>query len=978
MDIQYDYKPEFSRFHDFMKCRVREILLVSTPYDAFVLEEDGRLSEKILSEYVDLNLQFVPRIRRVSSCEVAFLELEQRNYDLVITMSHLSDMMPLDFGRKIKEMYSNMPVVMLTYGRVEDEVLETVRKTRNIDRIFYWNGDSKILLAIIKHIEDIKNLESDIQQGAQIILTIEDSPRFYSKLLPIMYTEIVKQTQYLLTHAVNDYHRLLRMRARPKILLADNYEDALMIMKKYEKNILAVVSDVRFPKKSKLDELAGFSLVKKMRERVSDLPCLLQSREDENADRANEMKVNFINKNSSNYVHELRIFIVENCGFGSFRFRLPDFTIIAEAQDVGEFEATIRTLPEESMIYHASNNHFSRWFRARSEFEIADELRKKNASSYPESEELRSAILDIVDRHYSKYQKGVIVDFGNSETLAKNSFSKIGVGSLGGKGRGVAFFRSLLFKSNMAKKYPEVKILTPTSFAICSDVFETFIEDNDLEDVAHIQYSETDICARFLAADLPESLMHNLREFLSYEKKPLAVRSSSILEDSQVIPFAGIYKTYMLPNNSESEAVRLRQLMNAIKLIYASVFHDSAKSYAKNAFLRIEEERMAILIQHLVGERHNDIFYPVVSGVAQSYNFYPYAQMKPEEGTVSLALGFGKSIVEGEKVHTFSPKRPKMNLPYSPDELLKNSQLSFYALSLENSEVEIGNNENLTYKKYDLSRAEEDKTLNFVASTYSAENRAIYDSMQYNGARIITFAQILKYDQFPLVNIINDFFKLGRQSFGTEVEIEFAVNITPKGNVEIYFLQIRPLVMGREFVKVDLNRYKKSEIICTSRHCIGNGIHDKIHDIVYIDPDHFNIRDSRTMAKQIGELNKELETEGRRFILLTFGRLGTSDPWLGIPTNWSQMSQAEVVVEIERDGLRVEPSQGSHFYHNLTTLKMGYFHVKCDYDDEEYVNWDKLVKRKTLKELGCVKLFRSRKPLIVKIDGRVGSGVIRF
>lgn len=978
-NITNEYIPQFSRFHDLMKFRVREILLVSTPYDAFVLEEDGRLSEQIFFEYLDLNLQFVPRIKRVSSAEEAFAALKKRMFDLVITMQHISDMNSIEFGRRIKEAYRKKPVVMLAYDTISNELVEEIRKTKSIDRVFFWSGDSKIFLAIIKYVEDRYNMEEDSKLGVQGILVVDDTPWYYSQFLPIIYTEIMKQTRYLISHAVNELHRHLRMRARPKILLAETYEEAMDIINRYRNNLLGIISDVGFPKDGKQNKYAGFELTSMVREEIKDLPILLQSGEPANAEKARELNVGFLSKSSPKLLLELRNFILNNFGFGDFVFKYPDGTVISRASDISDFERIVRDLPEESLCYHSSNNHFSRWFKARTEFEIADELRNIRNSDFKETSELREVILACLERYYLRYQKGVILDFGLSKMDIENSFNRLGNGSLGGKGRGIAFFNTLLSNSDIQSKYTDIRIKTPRSFVICSGIFEEFMENNNLQEMAVNSTDEEEIARIFLSAKFPEKIENNLRRLIEIANYPLAVRSSSILEDSHILPFAGIYKTYILPNNHPDPAIRLKQLVDAVKLVYASVFCQSPKQYAQNADLRIEEEKMAILIQALVGEQHGDIFYPTFSGVAQSYNFYPISYMKPEQGVVSLALGFGKKVVEGEQVYRFSPAYPKMPPPYaSPAEFLKRSQQSFYALDLNLSSEQLTTDDGCTYKEFDLKRAETDGVLQYVASTYSPEDDVINDSLMAKGPRVVTFAPVLKYRLIPLADVLKDLLQLNKSAFGSDVEIEFAVNIPSdrSSKAEFYMLQVRPLVVGKEKEEVKIDMDAGGNFVCASNHTIGNGVYQDIYDIIYVDRSKFEITKTGEIASEIDVFNKQLYNEKRKCIIIGFGRMGTSDPYLGIPLSWSQMSQAKVVVEADLDNLVVEPSLGSHFHHNLTSLKMGYMHIGVKNGKSEYVDWEWLDKTPVYSQTEHVRLIRSDKPFQVKIDGKRRIGVI--
>lgn len=974
-----EFDPKFTRFHDLMKFRVREILLVSTPYDSFVLEEDGHLSDKIFSEYLDLNLQFVPRIAHAASAEEAFEALRTRTYDLVITMPRISDMDSLKFSRMVREAYPEKPLVMLTYEALDEEMLSEIRESKSIDRVFVWSGNSQILLAIIKYVEDRGNVEEDSQQGVQVILVVDDSPNYFSQFLPLIYTEIMKQTRYLISHAVNDLHRLLRMRARPKILLAESYEEACEIIDKYQNNLLGIISDIRFQKDGAVYPSAGLELAARVRDSNPGIPILLQSEETNNFIKAEELGMSFLDKNSPNLLRELRSYILDSYSFGEFMFKTSAGEMLYKTSDMSGFERVIKMLPDDSLSYHARRHDFSRWFRARTEFEVADELQQRETDAPDHIEKFREFMIDCLDRVFRSYQKGVIIDFGFSRMNFENSFVRLGGGSLGGKARGVAFFRSLIVNSDIQKKYPDVKLKIPTSFVICSEVFEEFMHDNDLQEMAVSSTNEDEIAQRFLEAHLPAAIADNLRILIEEVDYPMAVRSSSILEDSQVLPFAGIFKTYILPNCDRDIEIRLKQLMDAVKLIYASAFYQSPKGYAKNSDVRIEEGSMSVLIQQLVGERHGDIFYPVISGVAQTYNYYPYSYMKPEQGIVSLAIGFGKAIVDGGQVYTFSPAYPKLNPPFSTtSELMKNTQTSIYALDLNVSSSQLTKDDECTYRKITLKRAEEDQTLQLVASTYSPENDAVMDTFAVPGPRVVTFAPILKYNKFPIVDIVKDLFDLAKKSFGTDAEIEFAVNIPVDQSKppEFYFLQIRPMVAGREAREVGIEAYREENVICTSGHIIGNGIYKNIHDIIYLDPETFDIAKSNQIASEIGELNERLVKEGRRCILMGFGRIGTSDPWLGIPLAWWQMSQTKVVVEADMEHLSVEPSLGSHFYHNLTSLRMGYFHIGKKTGSGDFIHWDNLKRAAVVARTEHVKLVRFEKPLIIKIDGQSNKGVI--
>lgn len=978
MEKYTEAKSCISGADDLFKFRVTEIMLISTEYDAYVLEEDGQLAEKIYHQFSDLSLPYIPRIHWVASSEEAFETLRTIPIHLVISMSRANDMSSFDFERSIHEAYPEIPIVMLSYERLTPEVIGRIRENTCINRVFHWSGDNKVLLAIIKYVEDQQNFATDSKLGVQAILLVEDSPVYYSQILPIIYTEILTQTRYLVLHAMNVKHGLLRVRLRPKILLAETYEEAIKIIESYRYNLLGIISDVRFPKGGCLKKTAGFELAQQVKEMISDLPFLLQSEDEENEKVALARKIDFLSKTSPSLLHNLRSYILESYGFGPFVFKYPDGRIIGEANDITTLERIIRDLPEESLQYHAANNDFSRWFRARAEFEVAEKLRFLDAAKIESVSDIRNYILGVLNDYFKKYQTGTILSFeGLAKKDMENAFIKLGKGSLGGKARGVAFMNAMISKAHMADKYEDMKVKVPRSFVIGSEVFEKFIEQNDLYSFISHGPSEAEIAKKFVESELPEEINDNLRVLTLYIKCPLAVRSSSILEDSRILPFAGIYKTYVVPNSNDNNEVCFKQLSDAVKLVYASVFYEAPVRYAQNADIRIEEEKMAVLIQELVGEYYGEHFYPAISGVAQSYNFYPYYPMKPEDGTVSLALGFGKMIVEGERSFRFSPAYPKLNpLVSSPQEQMSKAQNLFYSVNLKKTaNLTLQADEDYVYEKMTVSQAYKDGALEYTGSTYSAENDCIYDNVNHTGLKVLTFAPILKYGRLPLTQIIQDLMHMGKKAFGSDVEIEFAVNIPKDKNkpTEFNFLQIRPIVVGREAHQVNLE--ETTDTWCFSQRTIGNGYYDDIKDIIYVDPEKFDLKESMQIAREIGTLNKMLAQEGRRCILIGFGRIGTSDRWLGIPLTWEQMSQSLIIVEVERRELRPEPSLGSHFFHNLTATGMGYFHVPFT-GEHGTIDWQWLVSQPVLQQTKYVKLIRKEEPFKVKIDGRNFQGVI--
>jgi len=957
-DIRIEFEPQFSGFHDLMKYRVREILLVSSLYDAFVLEEDGRLAERIFSEYIDLNLHFIPRITKVSTAEEALDALRKHSFDLVITMAKISDMNPVEFGKKVKELDPEKIVVLLTYDVIDPLLLKMIRIVKSIDKVFYWSGESKILLSIIKFVEDLKNAPEDVQAGVQVILVIEDSPKYYSMFLPLIYMEIMTHTRHLISDGVNDLHRMLRMRARPKILLAETFEEGMEIYQKYKQNLLGIISDVRFPNLGKLDDRAGFKLAEKVKKEVPDLPVLLQSSNEKTAEKAHRRGATFLNKNSENLLHELRSFILSNLGFGDFVFRYLDGREWGRARNLPEMAEMIKRVPGEILEFHARRNHISIWLRARTEFELADELRPKQVSDFENIDGLRNYIYNTLQNLLKRMQIGVIKDFESSQLFIDNTFVRLGGGSLGGKGRGIAFINALLANASQLKKYRNVEIKTPLTFVIGSEVFEEFMEMNQLQEFAISTMDDDAIARKFLKSELPPRIVNALTTLLEKVSFPLAVRSSSILEDSQLLPFAGLYRTYMLPNNHPDKKIRLRQLMDAVKLVYASAFYRAPKEYVKNTGFRIEEEKMAVVVQQVAGNRYGDRFYPVISGVAQSYNFYPISHMEPQDGIVHLAYGLGKFIVDGEQIYRFSPAYPQMNLPYSSAiEFVNNSQNKFYVLDLSRPDIEATREENFSLKKLDISEGEKDSTLFFVGSSYSPQDETIQDTLAIKGPRVITFANILKYGIFPLADIVKELINLGKLSFGAHVEIEFAINLyRDKTRVpEFFLLQIRPMITGEENLEVEVNESDAEHSFCFSRKAIGNGVFKDIRDVLYVDPQNFDISQSLQIAREIEEFNQQFETEKRNYILIGFGRWGTADPWLGIPVDWHQISRAKVVIESNLGRFKVDPSLGSHFFHNLVSMRLGYF---------------------SKKKTRFVKHLRFAKPVIVKIDGKLSLGAI--
>ena len=967
----------FSGFHDLMRYRVREILLVSTVYDAWVLEQDHNLSERLFNEYVQLDLRFVPRITRVNSGAEALIKLRKRSYNLVLCLTRLPDMEPLEFRAKVKEISSRRPVVFLTYDALDNSLQDALRGSR-LDRVFYWFRDVNVLTSIVKNVEDYRNATADAQQGVQVILLVEDSPRYYSLFLPLIYTELLSQTRRLISSGINDFQRLQRMRARPKIILAETLQQARGFLRKFGGNIIGVISDVRYPAGNSLDAEAGFTLAAEVRAQLPDVPVLLQSSALRHEERASQLGYGFLHKGSPRLASDLRSFILEHFGFGDFVFRQPDGTEVGRAQDLYEMHDVLAQVPDESLLYHASRNHFSTWLRARSEFELAEKLRPMRVKDFAGPEAVRAMILDAVGRLTRSADDGEVRDFAPDRMRAEANFDKLGSGSLGGKGRGLAFMNSLLAHNRFDSRFPKVRITIPNTFVLCTDVFEDFIRDNDLHAWALDASDDAAISRRFQACRLPEHIANDLRALLTRASYPLAVRSSSLLEDNQTLPFAGIYKTYMLPNNHPDLELRFEQLCTAIKQVYASIFFRAPREYIKNTGYRLDEERMAVIIQELAGRTHGTRHYPSFSGVARSYNYYPFGEMTSEEGTCSLAVGLGKTIVENQPVYHFCPAHPRANPPWATnEEYLHNTQTRFYALDISRPDLGVMPEEDFSLLHLDLAQAEEDGVLQHLASTWSPQDQAIRDYLMPTGPRIVRFAQILKHESIPLPEILRDILGAGQQAFGAPIEIEFAVDLKP-GDPEMArfsFLQIRPMVVSERHCKIDLDKLDPGELICASVQAMGNGRYEDLHDIIYLRPDRFDVLRTRQMAMELEQLNRQLAEQGRTYILLGFGRWATSDPLLGVPVSFDQVSQARVFVEADRSNLWVEPSQGSHFFQNMLALRIGYLFVKGSRKGN-IIDWDWLDEQPAETSTSYLRHLRFDEPLVVDIDGRTSLGII--
>lgn len=963
----------FNAFAHLMPFRVQEILLVASLYDAFNLEEGGRLTELLLLEYRELNLSFAPRITNVTSGREALDLIASRRFDLVLTMARVGDYEAAALAGRLKDARPDLPVYALALNPREVQQVTAQVGAERIDRLFMWTGDVRLLLAMIKSCEDQRNLSHDTRYGdVRLILLVEDSVRFASLYLPLLYTELVRQTQAVMEDGINLSHRLLRMRARPKILLATTFEEAWGLFRRYQGHLLGVICDGRFPRGDVPADDAGLDLLAQVKRADPHLPVVLQSTDERLRAAAYAIEAGFIHKDSRHLLAELRAFMADHFGFGDFVFRLPDGREVARAHDLRELVRQIAEVPEASVVHHAANDHFSTWLRARTEFALAAMIRPRKVGEFASGAELRRYLHDTLDRFCTESQRGIVADFSRRRFDERSGFVRIGSGSLGGKGRGLAFVNAILHRHDVTERFPGTVVRVPPTAVLATDVFEEMLATEGLRERVSADLDDAAVAREFLAHDLPRGVRGDLAAFLHEVRYPIAVRSSSLLEDSQAQPFAGVYATYMLPNNAPDPETRLAHLVDAVKLVYASAFKRGAKAYLAATGSRVEEERMAAVIQQVVGRRHEDVFYPDFAGVAHSTNFYPAAGMDPTEGVVCAALGLGRVVVEGGNVLRFNPKQPT-RLPQfgTIEDWLKGSQRVFEAIDLTRTAAP-RDGEDFDLVALDLAAAERHGTLDAIGSVYSVADRQISDGLGRQGSRLVSFAHVLKADVFPLAAIMTTLLDLARASMSVPVEIEWAVALSPAPAREPHqfgFLQIRPLAPAGGGVHLEREALDDARALIATEVALGNGRHRDVGDVVYVPPARFDRSRTRAIVDEVAAMNRQLLQENRPYLLLGPGRWGSSDPWLGVPVRWDQISGARVIVETDLPDFRVTPSEGSHFFHNLTSFHVGYLTVnhggpstRCDWSwlDAQPAAWEGTYLR-------CVHL---PSPLEIVIDGR--------
>ena len=965
-------------FANLMNKRIYNVLLIATKYDAFMLEDDGRVDEQIFNEYTSLSLRYPPRFTQVTTEEEALAELKDRNFELIICMPNMDNRDIFAAATEIKIHYPNIPIVVLTPFSKEVSKRIANEDLSAIDYVFSWLGNAELLLAIIKLIEDKMNAPDDTASvGVQIILLVEDSIRFYSSALPHLYKFVLEQSQMFAKEALNDHQRTLRMRGRPKIKLARTYEEAVRIFNQYRDNMLGIISDMSFMHDGVKDPYAGYKFGQYVRKTGLIIPFVLESSEATNKVYAKELGASFIDKNSKSYPQDLRKKIMQRFGFGDFVILNPQTKEeIMRIKDLKDLQKKVFQIPDDSLVYHLSRNHFSRFFYSRAMFPPAEVLKRVDVSDYKDMDEARQLIFDLIVQYRRMKNSGVVAVYQKERFDEYSNFARIGDGSLGGKGRGLAFIGA------MVKRYPDLEhehfaVTIPKTVVICTDIFDEFMDTNELYPVALSDADDETILKYFLRASLPARLIEDLMAFFDVVKSPIAVRSSSLLEDSHYQPFAGIYSTYMIPK-LEDKYDMLRTLSDAIKAVNASVFYRDSKAYMTATSNLIDQEKMAIVLQEVVGNRYNDRFYPTISGVARSLNFYPIGNEKAEDGIANIALGLGKYIVDGGQTLRFSPRHPHNILQMSTmDFALRETQTRYYALDLKNLTEQFSVDDSFNLLRLNLKDADADGSLKFIVSTYDPYDQIIRDGYYPGGRKILSFVNILQHDVFPLAETLDQILHVGQDEMGRPIEIEFAVNIDPENpeRATFYLLQVRPIVDNKEVMEEDLTQVEQADTILSSTSVLGHGIVTDVQDIIYVKTGAFSSSNNQLIASEIEKMNRQFTEGEKNYVLVGPGRWGSSDSWLGIPVKWPHISNARVIVECGLENYRVDPSQGTHFFQNLTSFGVGYFTInpfKGDgWFDEEYLN-----SLPAVEETEYLRHVHLDAPIVIKMDGKKSLGVV--
>ena len=966
-----------------MQRRIFNVLLVATPYDAFMLEEDGRLEEQIYFEYTSLNLSSPPRFTQVSDYEEAFEELSQKRYDLVIAMPGVDISETFVSARKVKELYPDVAYVVLTpFSR---EVSRRLAKEdfTGVDFVFSWLGNVDLLVAIIKLLEDYLNVENDVNQvGVQLIMLVEDSVRFYSSILPTLYKFLLQQSRDFSTEALNEHEQMLRMRGRPKVMLARNYEEAMQIYEHYGDHMLGVISDVSFAREGKKDSQAGLRLANELRRRNRNLPIIIESSEVSNASKVAEFGGTFLDKNSKKLPVDLGQAILDNFGFGDFIIRNPKTgEVISRIKDLRGLQNSIFDIPTESLYYHANHDDISRWLYSRALFPIAEVLTEHTFDDITEEQTVRQTVFDAIVKYRRMKNRGVVAIFKRDRFDHYSNFARIGQGSLGGKGRGLAFIDSIIKKNPEFDNFEGVSVQIPRTVVLCTDIFDQFMKENKLYPIALSSCSDEEILQHFLAATLPRRLAYDFYALFDVIDGPLAIRSSSLLEDSHYQPFAGIYSTYMIPHLTDKRAM-LKQLSDAIKGVYASVFFTDSKAYMQATSNVIDQEKMAVIIQEVVGSTHDGYFYPSFSGVGRSLNYYPVNEERAEDGVCEIAVGLGKYIVDGGMALRFSPKHPRNVLQTSTLDLaLRDTQTTFYAINeseaVENFKVDDGFN----ITRLRVQDAAMQGHLKYMVSTYNPFDEMIVDNDMGRGRKVVTFANILSHEVFPLAKIADSMLHKGQLAMNRPVEIEFAGMIGSPEQMKkgekghLYWLQIRPIVDRKEMLDEEIMHTEPDKVLLYSTRALGHGMMDNITAVVFVKPEAFSMSNNLLIASEIEKINRNFTEKEENYILIGIGRWGSSDSALGIPVKWPHISAAKLIVELSVPGSYIEPSQGTHFFQNLTSFGVGYFTLDTGDKDTIFAG-DYLAEMPAEYESDNVRIVRFAQPLTVAINGRSGQGIV--
>ncbi|HMM03930.1 MAG: phosphoenolpyruvate synthase [Prevotella sp.] len=973
-----DFRIKDTSFANLMNKRIYNVLLIATKYDSFILEDDGRIDEQIFNEYTSLNLNYPPRFTQVVTEEEALTELSENHYELIIQMPNMDETDMFATAKHIKEHFNDIPFVVLTPFSREVTKRLSQEDLSGVDYVFSWLGNPDLLLAIIKLIEDAMNAEHDTESvGVQIILLIEDSVRFYSSALPTLFKIVMEESKEFSKEALNEHQQMLRMRGRPKIMLARTFEEAVGIYTEYKDNILGIVTDMSYMHGGTKDKLAGYNFAKWVKEKDRFKPIVFTSSEITNKVYADELECSFIDKNSKSFPRDLRKQVVNNFGFGDFVIINPETQEeIFRIRNLKDLQKNIFNIPTDSLVYHMSHNHFSRFFYSRALFPLAEGLKKIDISDFDNVEDARQIIYDMIIKYRRIKNSGIVAVFDKDRFDEFSNFVRMGDGSIGGKGRSIAFMDNIVKEHTELNDDENIVVRIPRTVVMSTDLFDEFMEINDLYPIALSDRPDDEILRYFLKAGLPDRLIEDFMAFLDVVKAPVAVRSSSLLEDSHYQPFAGVYSTYMIPLLPDKYEM-LGLLGKAIKAVYASVFYRDSKTYMVATQNLIDQEKMAIVLQEAVGSRYGDHFYPTLSGVARSLNFYPVGNEKPEEGIANIVLGLGKYIVEGGASLRFSPAHPHNIVQLSSvDFALRDTQRFFYALDMKDTDKEFSTNDGFNLLKLNLKDAEKDGSIKYISSTYDPVDQVIYDGYYEGGRKILSFVNILQHNVFPLAEILKQTLRIGQEEMGRAVEIEFAADLKDKGEGTFYLLQIRPIVQNRELQSEDLSQIKPEQEILHSTSALGHGVTSDVYDIVYVKTKSFSAANNQSIVAEIDGINREFLDNDKNYVLVGPGRWGSSDPWLGIPVRWPQISNARVLVEIALDNYKIEPSQGTHFFQNLTSFGVGYFSINPFLQndglfDEEYLN-----SQPAVYETEYLRHVRFPNPVIIKINGKKKIGVV--